>query len=210
MLHRATPLVEAPSDVVLEGRCPASILGPGLHLQTCSCYSCSCPGPVPGLVRPGFDRTQSTSSGFLLLPYIRTYAHTPSHTHPHSYIHTPPSSPSYRVRWPLFACREPRTEFARSFIRSLGPRSAASVICAVKAWSGCLAAGLSLPVILDYRLVTYLLCPLRSNQSTYPFVCWAFTLSTLSSACRSIPFPFELPGGRQTRLIRVHGSLNTP
>lgn len=88
---------------------------------------------------------------------------------------------------------------------------------------GCLAAGLSLPVILDNHLVTYVLCPLRSSQSTYPFCLSGLVPVTLSSACRSIPFPFEHRSGRRTDggidrqtdkptrlLIPVRGSLETP
>lgn len=56
---------------------------------------------------------------------------------------------------------------------------------------GCLAAGLSLPVILDNHFVTYVLCPLRSSQSTYPFCLSGLVPVTLSSACRSHSLPLR-------------------
>ena len=171
VLQPATRLVIGRSSLC----CPASGL-PSLHFQV-GCCSCKLPCASFG---PAWLRSPRPGpSPPCACPHSHLYIHRHTHTHTPSLL----ESPSYRVRWHLFACRKPRTEcevvsfphIPHSLVRSLVGGASLHLlflaICAVKSSPGlrCLATGLSLPVILDNFSVTYVPCPLRCSQSTLSF-----------------------------------------
>lgn len=120
-------------------------------------------------------------------------------------VHTCSSSPSYRVGWHLFACREPRTECeVVSFPPSLVHWSNRSICCSCDLRCQVPAWAVWLPVSLCLSFSTIILlhtCCAHFAAANRPilFVFRVVSLSrTLSSACRSIPFPLEHRGGRRT------------
>lgn len=133
-----------------------------------------------------------------------TCAHAHTLARSHLCIHTCSSSPSYRVGWHRFACREPRTECEAvrsspslvhwSIARSAVPCDLRCQVPACAVW---------LPVSLCLSFSTIILLHTScvhsaTSQSTYPFRLSGPGPATLSSACRSIPFAFEHRARRRT------------
>lgn len=135
VLQPATRLVIGQSSLC----CPASGL-PSLHFQV-GCCSCKLPCASFG---PAWLRSPrpGPSPPTCACPHSHLYIHRHTHTHPLL------ESPSYRVRWHLFACRKPRTEcevfsfphIPHSLVRSLVGGASLHLlflaICAVKSRPG--------------------------------------------------------------------------